>query len=172
MNSLSTTNFTQIIKERIFNSDEFQIARAAYFFTPNGFKYFQNLENEEKKFIISQIKSYLDYYFGSRFLCLSEEENEKNNEIYERQFNFLVSMIEIPDLNDIYEFWYNMRSDDDLSMMSEIALGLLSMPCSEAAVERLFSHLKYLFGNRNTESSEELINAELGIKMDKIYEKK
>ena len=159
-----------LIYERIFNSDEIQITRAAYFLTPEGFDYFQNLDKEKMDFEISQIKSYFDYYFGSRFL--TEEENELTIDLFERQFNFLINMIEIPDLGNIYEFWNQMRSDPDLSLISEIALRLLSMPCSEAAVERLFSNMKYLFGIRNTDSAEELVNAELGIKMDKIYDKK
>lgn len=170
LNSLSTQNFKQKIYERIFNSDEIQISRAAYFLTPEGFDYFQNLDKEKKDFEITQIKSYLNYYFGSRFL--TEEENELNTELFERQFDFLINMIEIPDLGNIYEFWTLMRTDPDLSLISEIALRLLSMPCSEAAVERLFSHMKYLFGNRNTDSAQELVNAELGIKMDKIFDKK
>lgn len=43
------------------------------------------------------------------------------------------------------------------------------MLCSEAAVERLFSHLKFVFGKKNYNKSDDLLNEELGIRMENIY---
>lgn len=41
------------------------------------------------------------------------------------------------------------------------------MQFGEAPVERIFSHLKYLFfGEKNYQMPDELLNSELGIKMD------
>lgn len=45
-----------------------------------------------------------------------------------------------------------MTSNDDLGLIAQIAIRLLSIPCSEAAVERMFSHLKYLYGANNSDS--------------------
>lgn len=49
LNTLSTKDFNNIISQRIFNSDEIKIARAAYFFTPAGYRYFMSLEDKKKK---------------------------------------------------------------------------------------------------------------------------
>ncbi len=55
---------------------------------------------------------------------------------------------------------------------AEIAIRILNYPCSENPLERLFSHLKYLYGPKNYNRSEDLLNAQLSIKMYFIYSEK
>lgn len=43
------------------------------------------------------------------------------------------------------------------------------MACSELPVERLFSHLKYLYGSKDYNKSDDLLNAQLAIRMENIY---
>lgn len=108
----------------------------------------------------------------SRFLN-SEEENDMKIEIFERRFQYLLGFVDIPLINnDLDNFWLEMTNDNDLGLIAQIAIRLLIMPCSEATVERMFSHLKYLYGPRNQDSSPELINAEMAIKMQQFYKQK
>lgn len=177
LNTLSTDDFTTIISKRIFESDEIDIARASYFLTPEGYRYFMDLNENEKNSEIYLIKNFLISYFGCRFTNLSEEEDDDekhiNMDLFEQQFELLLNMVEIPLLDDNpIAFWEQMRSDHDLYVIAELAVRLLSMPCSEAAVERLFSNMKYLYGQKNRNLKESLINAEVGIKMQNLYKKK
>jgi hypothetical protein len=47
-----------------------------------------------------------------------------------------------------------------------IALRLCDLPCSEAAVERVFSHLRFLFGDYRHSLSPDLIEAMLVIRLN------
>lgn len=54
--------------------------------------------------------------------------------------------------NKVENFCLEMTNNDDLGLIAQIAIRLLSIPCSEAAVERMFSHLKYLYRASNSGS--------------------
>lgn len=120
------------------------------------------MEEGEKVSLLKNIINYLIYYNG----CLygdSEEILSEQIEKYIKLENF--------QCEDIYRFWENMRKNSEIDRLTELAIRLLNMPCREAAVERLFSHLKYLFGKKNYQTSEQLLNVELGIRMRNIYSK-
>ena len=53
LNTLSTKNFKTIICKRIFESEEIDIVRASYFLTPDGYKYFMNLNDKDRDSEIS-----------------------------------------------------------------------------------------------------------------------
>lgn len=96
------------------------------------------------------------YYIWQLWLnyLFSKEKGQISPEEFEKQFQNHLNMVEIPLVNNEFEyFWQDMRSDEDLCIIVEIAIWLLNIPCSEAAIELLFSHLKYLFGLRNTLTS-------------------
>ena len=57
-------------------------------------------------------------------------------------------------------------------MLAELAIRIISMPCSEIPVERLFSHLKYLYDTKEYNKSEDLLNAQMANRMETIYSKK
>ena len=63
-------------------------------------------------------------------------------------------------------------NNNDMKEFAEIAIRILNYPCSENPLERLFSHLKYLYGPKNINRSEDLLNAQLSIKMYFIYSEK
>ena len=69
----------------------------------------------------------------------------------------------------IENFWNRKRHDPNMSRLAEISIRIINMPCSEAAVERFFSHLKYVFGKKNLNTSDELLDAEMGIRMENVY---
>ena len=70
---------------------------------------------------------------------------------------------------DSFLFWNNHRGDNNLVFLSEIFIRIINMACSELPVERLFSHLKYLYGSKDYSKSEDLLNAQLAIRMESIY---
>lgn len=83
-----------------------------------------------------------------------KEEGQISPEEFEKQFHNLLNLVEIPLVNNEVEcFWQDIKSDEDLCIIAEIAIRLLNMPCPEATVELLFSHLKYLFRLRNSLTS-------------------
>jgi hypothetical protein len=47
--------------------------------------------------------------------------------------------------------------------LAEMALILLRMPCRESEVERVFSHLRCLFGNHDRHTWDDLVEARLTV---------
>lgn len=163
-NTITTENvqkFTQIILDRIFSSNEYIQAATAYFLTNEGHFYILNsFQDEEKENILLQIKFYLFYYNGSKYGDLEDELNS--------QFENYINYQEIEE-DDSENYWKYKRLDPSMSRLAEIAIRIINMPCTEAAVERFFSHLKYVFGKKNYNTSDELLDAEMGIRMENIY---
>lgn len=155
--------FAHIITDRILSADEYTQAIVAYFFTIEGHNFILN-NVKEKDEIIMKIKEYLIYYNGMKF------ESIFNDKFLLTQFEIFLNMKDF-NTSDSFEFWNLLRKDPNMNLLAEIAIRFLNMPCSEAAVERLFSHLKYLFGKKNYNMSDKLLNAELGIRMENVYSK-
>ena len=164
--TLSTENikkFSDTILNRIFSSDEYIQILTSYFLTIEGHNYFLNDVNEEERNeFFSIIKNYLIYYNGCKFgdceeILIQQIENFINFENFETF--------------DSYQYWETLRGDQETARLAEIAIRILQMPCSEASVERLFSHLKYLFGKKNYNLSDDILNAQLGIRLGNIYGK-
>lgn len=153
--------FTKIIFNRILSSNEFLQAATAFFLTIDGKNYIiKNLNENIKDKLISDIKFYLIYYNGCRFgdledLLINQIEKYINDE----------TCLSI----DPFDYWNRLRLVPEMSRLAEIAIRIINMPCSEAAVERLFSHLKYLYGKKNYQQSDDLLNAQLGIRMENVY---
>ncbi|KAK8878565.1 hypothetical protein M9Y10_005345 [Tritrichomonas musculus] len=153
--------FSEIILNRILNAKEYIQAAASFLFTSEGHNYFLcKLNEEEKEDIISKIKSYLLKYNYSKF--------GDNEDLLSEQFEKYLKMPNFGE-TDPFDFWNNLRQVSGMNRLAELAIRILNMPCSEAAVERLFSHLKFVFGKKNYNKSDDLLNEELGIRMGNIY---
>ena len=57
------------------------------------------------------------------------------------------------------DFWRDAHSLDDWKIFSEIALHFITLPCSEADVERLFSAQKTIMGKSMTNINSEVLEA-------------
>lgn len=49
--------------------------------------------------------------------------------------------------NDPFEYWELWRKDAEISLLEELPIQLLHILSMELLVERLFSHLKHLYGS-------------------------
>ena len=78
-----------------------------------------------------------------------------------------ISYIENP--FDEYERWETLEPSNPLYGLGQIATQLLEIPCSEAAVERLFAHLNNFFNSHSKQTNEDLLNSRLTIKMNYIF---
>ena len=151
----------RLILERIYAADEYKIAVTAYFFTIEGKNHFLNIKDEiEREKIFTAIKEYIIYYNSYKF--------QFSEEVLEEQINFYINCQNFP-YSDQFDLWEFYLSDEKMSALAEIAIRIISMPCSELPVERMFSHMKYLFGSKNYSQSEDLLNCQLGIRMDNVY---
>jgi hypothetical protein len=67
------------------------------------------------------------------------------------------------------EFWTELRASEGCSPrghLAQMALILLMMPVSEAEVERLFSRMRFIFGDRSRRTLEDLIEARLMLQIN------
>ena len=153
--------FGRYILERIYSSKEYQIAATAYFLTIEGRNYFLNISNIfEKQNFLKSIQEYLFKYNKFKY-------NFDEALLLQQIYSFLDSQ-NFP-TSDSFELWEMYRKDEKMSLLAEIAIRIINMPCSEIPVERLFSHLKYLYGSKNYQMSEDLLHAQLTIRMENIF---
>lgn len=77
----------------------------------------------------------------------------------------IYNFIDSPNLptSDSLRLWEMYRKDEKMCLLAEMAIRIINMPCSEIPVERLFSHIKYLYGSKNYQISEDLLHAQLTI---------
>ena len=151
----------RIILQRIYSSDEYKVAVAAFFFTIDGRNHFLRIEDEtEKQNFLIAIKEYIMYYNSFKF--------GYNEDTLEVQINNYINYSISPS-TDPFQLWNEWRNNVEMKELAEIAIRILHMPCSELPVERAFSHMKYLFGSKNYAESEELLNSQMGIRMENVY---
>lgn len=159
--SLTIRTFGYTIIDRIYASYEIQIAITAFFLTIEGRDYFLNINDQkEKENYLSIIQTYIFRYNEFKF--------KFDQKILKSQIDEYIN-IEKFTINDSFIYWENNIHEEKISQLSEIAIRIISMACSELAVERLFSHLKYLYRKKDYNKSEDLLNAQLSIRMEKIY---
>ncbi|KAK8887877.1 hypothetical protein M9Y10_038936 [Tritrichomonas musculus] len=91
-----------------------------------------------------------------------------NEDTLEVQINNYINYSISPSI-DPFQLWNEWRNNVEMKELAEIAIRILHMPCSELPVERAFSHMKYLFGSKNYTESEELLNSQMGIRIEKVY---
>ena len=155
----------------------------AFFLTGYGLKSLDNLE-EKKSTILSIAKETLNVYLSNK----SSTEKEKLNELFEYIINFNQQTF-LYNCNSTIEsvhFWRKIKNEgqfwkdegqfphDDkkiLASFATIALEILSIPCSECACERAFSHLgDLLMNNKRNSMSFKMLNSLMLIRMNSIFQ--
>lgn len=161
LNTINVRTFGNTIIDRIYSSKEIEIAISAFFLTIEGHDYFLNLNDQnEKKNYLNIIKKYLFRYNAFKF--------KFDESILEEEINEYIEIKKFT-IKDSFIFWENNISENKIINLAEIAIRIINMACSELPVERLFSHLKYLYGSKDFNKSEDLLNAQLAIRMESIY---
>ena len=163
LSSINIRGFGNVIIDRIYSAYEIQIAITAFFLTIEGRRYFLNqVDQNQKKNYLNIIQKYILQYNEFKFKF---DEN-----IIKDQINSYMELSNF-EVNDSFLFWQNNRNSNvnNLNFLANIAIRIINMACSELPVERLFSHLKYLYGSKDYNKSDDLLNAQLAIRMENIY---
>lgn len=161
LKTINIRTFGNTIIDRIYSSKEIEIAISAFFLTIEGHDYFLNLNDQnEKKNYLNTIKKYLFRYNAFKF--------KFDESILEEEINEYIGIKKFT-IKDSFAFWENNISENKIINLAEIAIRIINMACSELPVERLFSHLKYLYGSKDYNKSEDLLDAQLAIRMESIY---
>ena len=66
---------------------------------------------------------------------------------------------------DPYLYWMNLQTS-----LSDVACRILSIPCSEASVERLFGGLTFMIDPTSNRMKDELVDAEMNIRMSSVFD--
>ena len=76
---------------------------------------------------------------------------------------FLRSSSEV--IMDPFLYWQLKKNE-----LSEVACRILSIPCSETPVERLFGGLSFMLDSMSTNMKSDLVNAEMTIRMSTVFQ--
>ena len=86
--------------------------------------------------------------------------------------SYLYLYLNKADISSIsYEYWVENEKNEDSNFanFASFCRDILTIPASEAAVERLFSHLQCVYNHSNIRMHNETINYRLCVKMYNIF---
>ena len=152
--------------DRFTTTTHMQLHLFAYLLTKEGKRYYLTQTkdyNQRRKLEEFAKEGLVGYLEGSHQMRIKEE-----------CVNGFIKFLSLPDIDDAHSFFKN-QSNEFVRVNPEFSIvcnKILSMPCSEAAVERLFSHLQHVFINSTPSISSEMINARVAIKMNYIFKHK
>ena len=182
----SDSNIAQSIIDsllhRFTTTIQLQFPILAFFLTGNGLRYLR-----EKN---------LQHFISEDIALNIFTEYEKENKDLEKLVNFFNLFIKYYELtflytvnttHDSFDFWMKILHGSEFWIVkptelllhkelqgfekkfASVAIEILSIPCSECAVERVFSHLADLLLNNKRNLSFETLNALLIIRMNSIF---
>ena len=143
---------------QLFLKHDFSITLLAFTFTRTGHDFVKN--EIHLKMILPGLKKTLCYYLHYT--------NQYANAQQIVQLYRTYICDDIP--NEALFYWDDLQTHHGCYDLAPIANQLMHIPCSEAAIERLFSHLSYFFNSHNKHTKEDLIDYRLTIKMNYIFQ--
>ena len=152
------------IIHRFMTTETLYLPLFAYLLTPHGiYDYFNSSTQFQTQLHTTALQGAYAYLKD-----LSLATNANIQEIHDGFFEFIQnSAISKPD-ELIWD--HNSSLNVNHPLFSEIARMVSSMPCSEAAVERLFSRSQHVFVTTRAAVSDQTLNARLAIKMNYILQ--
>lgn len=148
----------QCFLDRFWNDCTLQLPAFAFLLTKDGLIYISKAPEDEKKVFIEYAIDGLQNYMEKRKLS--------NFETVLSLFNNYLENLPIDWFSDDlspYENWEQIHNDFGI-----IACEVFTIPCTEAAVERLYSYLSSITSSSMYNSSLEMIESRLMIHIDSI----
>lgn len=132
------------------------VAVSAFLLTYEGSQFWMKNSEDLKEYYLSKGWSGITKYCESSNISVTDEMHQCFIEHLSSSLN--VKM-------DPFEFWKSKDNE-----LSEVACKILSIPCSETPVERLFGGLSFMLDPSSTKMKSDLINAEMTIRMSTIFQ--
>lgn len=157
-NSIESKFMAQCFYNRFWNDCHLYLPAFAYLLTKEGLLYIkESPENEKQMFIDFAINGLHDFIMKRKYTNF--------NEVFNLFINYLNDLpIEwFSDDLSPYEKWEKIPND-----LGMIACEVLTIPCTEAAVERLYSYLSQITSSPMYNSSIEVIESRLMIHLDSL----
>lgn len=151
---LSNDLATELIKVYVEN-DNLRVPLAAYLLSYEGTIFWQNCNEKDQEF-----------YFNKGWDGICHFCNHSNIAITENMKTIFTTHLSTQFAQNFDPFNYWMSQNNDLT---DAACKILSIPCSEAPVERLFGGLSFMYDPASNRMKDELIDAELKIRMSTIF---
>lgn len=147
--------------DRFSKNDNLNLAAFAYLLTKEGLEYINKASFDEKEVFINFSIEGLTNYMNIR-----KTQNQKD--IISLYSNYLdnVQIEWFSENKSSYQMWEEVKND-----FGVIACEVLMIPCTEAAVERLFAFLSSITSSSMYNSNLELIESRLIIHFDSIFRK-
>ena len=140
------------------NNNNLLIALSAYLLTNLGSHFWLNCSEELKNYYIAKGWTGIVNYCNDSHIIVTEKMHQC----------FIQHLCSdgIDECNsDPYEFWICRNND-----LSDIACRILSIPCSETPVERLFGGLSFMLDPTSSRMKSDLVNAEMTIRMSTVFQ--
>jgi hypothetical protein len=166
-------NYPEIMEDKLLkrftSTHEWQYVTTTFFLTPKGVVHFNRFDPSLQSIYFNIIAQTIERN--------AAQLNLPTNSLKNQVTTFLST--KWPEIDSI-DFWNSVEQifrlchikvDDHLELI-EIGKRLIQFPSSEAAVERLFSHLRYLFGSYRMSMGDDLIKALIQIRMYYHFEGK
>ena len=167
MNTRASIKFANIILHRFCKTVHLKLPLFAFSLTQEGLDWFRNYPGNS--FLNDSIEGMKIY---------AKDRNIQHIDVLLEMYDLHLSTCSLNDFNAFslpIEFWKAKENNTNESLQcrlfAKFAVEVLSIPASEAAVERIFASLSALIDSREKRCKPDLINAKLCIKYDVIFEK-
>lgn len=146
------TEFCEVFER---SSDLF-VALSAFLLTYKGSEFWIKCSEDHKEYYLSRgWAGIVTYCYCSQII--------PTNEMFHCFIQFLRSSSEV--IMDPFLYWQLKKNE-----LSEVACRILSIPCSETPVERLFGGLSFMLDSTSTNMKSDLVNAEMTIRMSTVFQ--
>lgn len=146
---------TELINVYVMNN-YLIVALSAFLLTTDGTFFWQNCSEEKKDFF---------FEYGYEGIChFCKKSGIVVNDDMKKIFLDHLSRQKI-EFCEPFAYWSSQNN-----VLSDIACQILSIPCSETPVERLFGGLTYMFDDKSNRMKDDLLNAKLRIRMFTVFE--
>ena len=157
---LQGTQIANDFAEELINvyiqNDNLNVPLAAFLLTDEGSIFWQNCDEKEKEFFSDN---------GWQGICHFCESS--NIEINDQMKSLFMDHLSTFSNQNYDPFLYWEKQNNELT---NVACKILSIPCSEAPVERLFGGLSYMYDPSSNRMKNDLIDSELRIRMSTIFQ--
>ena len=154
--------------ERMLTGDELCLPCTAFLLTPEGKNAFDSISDTT---IFNRV-----LYCGMKGLSIYA----KDRKIYDEESlsHLFIQFMTDPsntlaqctsNIVEYYSYMMQIANDPLMKSFYSIAFEIVQIPCSEAPVERLFSHLERFLAPQCHHQSEDLLNAKATIKMNYLF---
>ena len=159
-NSFADTLIRETYHE-IFSKGDFELVLITYSLTGVGRR--DLIDN----FGVQQVIFVFNRFIGVKFELWPLLAN-----ILTKQYNDYMTDDVYNNIDIGYEFWKEEAEGEHtrIPQLAIFALKYMDIPCSEAAVERLFAHLGNLYNKQSLNSKNDLLQARLSIKINYIFQ--